>query len=557
MSALAELLIVIGIDPKKAELAVEHLQEKVKENFKEMGKHVLEFMGVVGGMEEFAHFFEETIKGQTEINRLSKEFHIGSEEISTFQIAAERCGGSAQATNGSITALGEKLSVLGTKMRGARMSAMALGMALGYEGKQAEEMGIKTFKGMKAPEAMKKLAESMHGMEFGKAMKLGQMAGIDQGTIRLMTKTKEEYEELMEHAKKFAATQEETEASEHFEEAQKDMASALHKVGMVIVEKLLPPIQWLMDKLVDFAQMMAKHEKLATVVASALGGLGLAFLAAAGHAVWAWASMHLAVLAKVPGIVAGWFSTGTAAKTAGGEFEGAAVKSSRSWLGMVADAAKSLGKVVAGWALAGWTALKAGIQMAAAWVMGLGPVAWIIAGIAAVIAIFVGLEMKFHIFSKLWGMVKDAAKASLGWIWDKLKTIGSMIAHYATVWGKLLTGDFKGALKAGVDMVKDTGHLVGMDSGAGLPAYAGATTGAGSSGVVAHHVVHHVPVSSAQAVPRSAITHADNSTDKRTVVNKHTQFGDIHVVVTEQTGPGIAKNLDEEFKKMVANADGM
>ncbi len=312
-----------------------------------------------------------------------------------------------------------------------------------------------------------------------------------------------------------------------------------------------------MDKLVDFAQMMAKHEKLATVVASALGGLGLAFLAAAGHAVWAWASMHLAVLAKLPEIVAGWFSTGTAAKTAGGEFEGAAVKSSRSWLGMVADAAKSLGKVVAGWALVGWTALKAGIKMAATWVMGLGPVAWIIAGIAAVIAIFVGLEMKFHIFSKLWGMVKDAAKASLGWIWDKLKTIGSMIAHYATVWGKLLTGDFKGALKAGVDMVKDAGHLVGMDSDAGLPAYAGATTGAGSSGVVAPHVVHHVPVSSAQAVPRSAITHADNSTDKRTVVNKHTQFGDIHVMVTEQTGPGIAKNLGEEIKKMVANADGM
>jgi hypothetical protein len=418
-------------------------------------------------------------------------------------------------------------------------------------------MGIKTFKGMKAPEAMKKLAESMHGMEFGRAMKLGQMAGIDQETIRLMTKSKEEYEELMEHAKKFAATQEETEASEHFEEAQKDMQAALHKVGMVIVEKLLPPIQWLMDKLVDFAQMMAKHEKLATVVAAALGGLGLAFLAAAGHAVWAWASMHLAVLAKVPGIVAGWFSTGTAAEGAGASFLSTAAKSTASWAMMAA-------KAVAGaavWVLAhikmGIVAMATGIKMAAMWVIGLGPIAWIIAGIAAVIAIFVGLEMKFHIFSKLWGMVKDAASASLGWIWNKLKTIGSMIAHYYTIWGKLLTGDFKGALKAGVDMVKDAGHLVGMDSDAGPPAYAGATTGAGSSGVVAHHVVHHVPVSSAQAVPRSAITHADNSTDKRTVVNKHTQFGDIHVVVTEQTGPGIAKNLDEEFKKMAANADGM
>lgn len=604
-SPLAELLIVIGVDHEKAEKAIESMSEKVKENFKEMGKTVLEFLGVLGGVAEFASFFEHTIQAQVAVQRLSQEFHIGSEEISTFQIAAERVGGTAEGVNSTITSLGEKLSVLGTKMRGARMSGMALGMAMGYEGKQAEEMGVKIFKGMKAPEALAKITESMHGMEFGKAMKLGQMIGMDEGSVRLATKTKEEYDELIDRAKQFAMTQEETESAEKFEEAQKDMEAAMHKVGMEIIDHILPALQWMADKLAMASAAMAKHPQFAKLIVIGLTALGGAFILASINATISWVNINLAgakhmyhIVAQLMGVekaadksaaafirsalaavaswtkqaaistarvIASWFGAGAAAdKTSvsyaaaataseaswtaqaaeseeaelvGAEFyavdaaaasevdayKAAGAAASKSWLSQLGSAIKSgvaiawnIMKVGAAWIWTGIQAMATGIKMAAAWVIGLGPVAWIIAGIVAVIAILVALEVKFHIFEAAWGWIKTAASDALNWIEDKLMAIGTLIKDYILapfkVLGNLLHGDFKGALNVGLDVVKDWGKVLGFGGAKapGLePAFAGG--GGGVSALMSsapsrrtstptHHVTAHV---TAHVTPRA------------------------------------------------------
>jgi hypothetical protein len=555
---IAELLVVIGIDHEKAEKAIEAMTEKVKENFKEMGKHVLEFLGVVGSMEAFASFFENTIQGQVAIQRLSQEAHIGSAEISAMQIAAEKFGGSAEGVNNSISTLGEKLSVLGTKMRGARMAGMALGMALGLDGKAAEEAAVKLFKGKGPIEAMDILAEKLHGMDFFKAKKIGAMVGIDEATIRIMVKTKEEYDEIMEHAKRFAATQEETEASEHFEEAQKDIQAALHKVGMVIVEYILPAMQWMADKLVLVTEYAADHARVAQTVTWILVGLGAAFIGAAGNAAAGWAWMQLSGDKGLIHVIGQWFAAGKSAEVAGAEFEGAAIKSNTSWISMAGKAIAHAATVVAGWAATGakavWAGMKyvataamavaswighaaaavfntmiivaqyiwigmvamaTGIKMAAAWIIGLGPIAWIIAGIAAIIAIIVALEMKFHFFEAAWGWIKTAASDALGWIWDKLKAIGQLLMDYVSIWGKLLTGDFKGAFKAGINVVHDYGKILGFgetkgNAGGGLePAYAGA---GGASPAPEHtstpasHPVHVTAHVTAHVTPRDPAT---------------------------------------------------
>ena len=708
-SPLAELLIVIGVDHEKAEKAIESMSEKVKENFKEMGKTVLEFLGVLGGVAEFASFFENTIKAQVAVQRLSQEFHVGSEEISTFQIAAERVGGSAEGVNSAITSLGEKLSVLGTKMRGARMSGMALGMAMGYEGKQAEEMGVKIFKGMKAPEALAKLAEQMHGMEFGKAMKLGQMVGLDEGTVRLMTKTKEEYEELMDRAKQFAMTQEETESAEKFEEAQKDMEAALHKVGMEIIDHILPALQLMADKLAGAAAVMAAHPGYAKAIVVALVAMGSAFLIAAGNAAFSWMNIYLigeksmyhvvlqlfgvekaadrsatafvrsaaaaiaswtkqaAIgIANAAKVVASWFTVGVAAdKTSisyaaaataseaswtaqaaeseeaelvGAEFyavdaaaaseviayEAAGAAASKSWLSQLGSAIKSgvaivwnIVKVGAAWVWTGIQAMVTGIKMAAAWVIGLGPIAWIIAGIAAVIAILVALEVKFHIFEAAWGWIKTAASDALNWIEDKLMAIGTLIKDYILapfkVLGNLLHGDFKGALNVGLDVVKDWGKVLGV-GGAKAPGLEPAFAGGGVSALMpsapsrrtstpTHHVTAHVtahvtprapggiqPAASPEgphiptdeefnkaweahhvmrmnaaaaassihasaALPPSVVSQSTNSeTTKK--VDKHVTIGEINVHTQATDAKGVASAIGGALENTVNQSDG-
>ena len=505
-SPLTELLIVIGIDPEKAEKAVESLQEKVHEGFKEMGKHVLEFLGVVGSVSEFVSFMENTIQSQVAIQRLSQEAHVGAEEISTMQIAAEKYGGSAEGVNASITSLGEKLSVVGTKMRGARMSGMALGMAMGYQGKQAEEMGAKIFKGKGPMESMQILAEKMHGMDFFKAKKLGAMVGItDEGQIRMLTKTKDEYDAAMEHAKKFAATQEETESSEKFEEAQKDMAAALHKVGMVIVEHVLPLLQIFMDKLVTLSDIMVDHPKVIKTIVVALGLVGVSFMVAAANASISWLKINLAGATNSVHIIAQLIGVEEAADKSGVAFVRNAVKAVWGWTTHAATAVAHAAVVVWAWITTAATATWAGIQTAKAWIIGLGPIAWIIAGIAAVIAIIVALELKFHIFEAAWGWIKTAAKNSLDWVVDRLKAVGALVMDYLSIWGKFLTGDFKGAIKSAINVVHDFGNITGSGP---TPAHAMAGNAVNAGASIAPSVRHSIS-SSSHKVDSSRHIHID------------------------------------------------
>lgn len=91
--------------------------------------------------------------------------------------------------------------------------------------------------------------------------------------------------------------------------------------------------------------------------------------------------------------------------------------------------------------LAGITALKAGAQMVAAWIMGLGPIAWIVAGIVAVSAALIAFKdqinnlLGFDLFASLKkginfiigtfvGMFKALVAAAV-WGWNKIKSIWS------------------------------------------------------------------------------------------------------------------------------------
>ncbi|WP_436792667.1 hypothetical protein [Actinospongicola halichondriae] len=87
------------------------------------------------------------------------------------------------------------------------------------------------------------------------------------------------------------------------------------------------------------------------------------------------------------------------------------------------DFAKSAGSTVAGWAKMGWTSTVNGAKMAAAWIVGLGPVAWAIAGVVAVIGILAALGVGFddvkRVASAAWDGIVKAGKTA----WDFMSKI--------------------------------------------------------------------------------------------------------------------------------------
>ncbi|MEQ4610693.1 phage tail tape measure protein [Streptomyces cavourensis] len=113
-------------------------------------------------------------------------------------------------------------------------------------------------------------------------------------------------------------------------------------------------------------------------------------------------------------------------------------------------------RVVGAWLVMGVQSLIQGARMAAAWVIAMGPVGWVIAAI-------VGLGI---LIWKNWDKIKAWTAAAWGWVWDKIKSIGSAIVAFFIKWS--LVGVFLrhwDAIRTGV--VTKGGQLVSWV--AGLP----------------------------------------------------------------------------------------
>lgn len=92
---------------------------------------------------------------------------------------------------------------------------------------------------------------------------------------------------------------------------------------------------------------------------------------------------------------------------------------------MVASSIATTATVVAGWVAKGAAATVAGVKMAAAWLIGLGPVGLVIAAIGAIIAILALLGVDFD-------DVKRIAGAAWDWIWQKAEQAGAIIRNVFT-----------------------------------------------------------------------------------------------------------------------------
>ncbi len=157
--------------------------------------------------------------------------------------------------------------------------------------------------------------------------------------------------------------------------------------------------------------------------------------------------------------VSGWGAQALAAISAGLTIAGVWAEQA---LQAVIGAAKVVGGllvVAGGWIASAATATASGIVMAAAWVVGLGPIAWIIAGIVAVGAAFVllynkvgwfrdGVNLAWHVMQLGFGAVKD-------WLigaWNNTMSFfsgipGRLGAIFGAV-GNFITAPFKAAFNA-------------------------------------------------------------------------------------------------------------
>lgn len=406
----------MGEQAEKAQEKIKEMAEKSEAFVDVLKEHVTGLLGALASVGAFMMFTEHTVKAQVATGRLAAEAKMSVVELGALQIAADKMGGSAEGVNRSITMMGEKLSVLGTKMRGAKMAGMALGMVLGKQGKEAEAAGVAMFKGKKPMEALMLLNEHMQGMDFFKAKKLGAMSGItDEGMIRNLIKSKEAFAEFVEEQKKYAATEEDIEHSLKFEEAQKDVKFAVEKVAMMIMQDVIPALKWFADKLMVVADWFRERPAL---IKAAITGITVAV---------SLLGIHAAIMGKQ--MVVAWMASGYAALKAGVMF------------------------------------VATGVRAHVAWLMALGPIGLVIAAIELIIAGLTYLYFKFEgvrtvvnkVFNEIVGTVKVKLESMLyifSEMWEAIKSeltllIGIFTLNFDKIkegWSGLI-GHIKNAFK--------------------------------------------------------------------------------------------------------------
>lgn len=122
--------------------------------------------------------------------------------------------------------------------------------------------------------------------------------------------------------------------------------------------------------------------------------------------------------------VAAWVAQGVAALGTAATYIGVNALILAGWVRQGAAAALSAARTVAAWVLMGVQSMIQAARMAAAWVIAMGPVGWVIAAIVGLVAIIIAN----------WDTVKKWTAAAWDWVWSKIKAIGQFLLDLFMNW---------------------------------------------------------------------------------------------------------------------------
>lgn len=176
------------------------------------------------------------------------------EDINAIGEATKREGGSLDSFRGSISGLQKSLTDLSLTGGGEIAEVLArLGIsALDSAGKAKDAVSL-----------LPEIASSFQGMSKGESLGLGQMLGLDSGTIALLQKGEAEFKKAVGSAKSLGVTTaEDAEAAAEFENAWADLTQIMVKARTTINTLILPVLTAVLDIYSGMTLGITRHKNL-------------------------------------------------------------------------------------------------------------------------------------------------------------------------------------------------------------------------------------------------------------------------------------------------------
>lgn len=257
----------IGGSLKDTGKEAKDMGKKVKESaregssgFNDMAKEATKFLAIIGGTAAVTNFAKNVIESSAAMYRFSQNIKESFTQISILSGAAEVAGGSVEGLQGTLDMLSKAQTEL--KLTG---NSSLLPFFNSLKIAPSEAAGSVT-------DLFQVIHNRMMGMDRKDAFNLGQMFGIDAGTMNLLLSSDQEFKDLLEWQTKLnKLTEQQAKQYTAMQKALTMLGQETTGYGITLLSDAAPAIMRIIDLFEGFGTWIKQH-----------GGFVLGFLGTMG-----------------------------------------------------------------------------------------------------------------------------------------------------------------------------------------------------------------------------------------------------------------------------------
>lgn len=237
-----------------------------------MTKQAAKFLALIGGTVALKRFIDQTITSGAALDRFARNINQDVTTVSAWANEVEAGGGTAEGLVATLDMLSRAQTELQlTGESGLIPYLSALGISLADVGGKA-----------KAPtQILLDLADRFSRMNRTQANNMGRMLGIDQGTLNLLLRGREEVELLIRRQEEFnALSAEQAEQASHVQRTIIQGGQAFRAFGRDLLSSAAPALETVFGYLARIGEWVRDNSefvgKFLTTLAVGLGAIGAA-----------------------------------------------------------------------------------------------------------------------------------------------------------------------------------------------------------------------------------------------------------------------------------------
>lgn len=277
------LIVTLGLDGSKFEAA----RKKVDKGLKDTGQQsarsvkdieawgkgaasamaglrnqVLGLLGAYASIKGISSFVESTVNADAATGRLAKNLGMSVEDLSAWEGAVKRAGGTAEGMAGSLRAIeGDFQSFILT----GQSQALPLLNRLGLDFSKVAKNDLTGY--------LEDLADKLHQLSPAEAQAFGSGMGLDEGTINLLQQGRGAVATLLAEQRRLGtANADSARSAQELQKQWLDMLQPLESIGRTILTDVTPAVKALLEQL--DAWLADNREFIEQDVSSAIRDLG-------------------------------------------------------------------------------------------------------------------------------------------------------------------------------------------------------------------------------------------------------------------------------------------